>query len=515
MYDLYESIDSGVTWHRKNLQSFLLRTKRDWQHNANAFYYADTFVMNNWNAVYRSTNAGITWDTIPGPGVWDMVSTPSGLLVSTTFDGIQLSTDTCKTWHSTSGTRAFPGSAKMEVAVATKDVSYAVLLDNDHLDYSHAEFLRSSNGGDSWDVLFTSKWLEHVAVRYHEETRYFVVADTNTILSGTVNQVTPDTVLIASGPITELLVGEVYPYELVAKVGDGGGFTYYLSTDAGATWVRHALPVINLQQFRILPSSLTSGTYTAVVDPENSSNYIGMGIWHVSDYGRRWVMKYEDSGLRTTTFALCANDELYWHDEKQFSSDHGKTWYDNFKGLTEDEKALLLSLLSHTSFKAIKNALLSGDANHWLWYKDGSWRRLLDRIGNPLSRSIPASFDFVDDVLYAVYPKHGAYRTEVSNLATGAAPLTAPSTASLVCYPNPVTDRAAFSYTTSHAGPARLQLVNTLGAVLYERQLDRAAGEVVVDFAREVAGAASSGVLLSRILAGDRVVVSRVFLVMR
>ncbi|MBL0174507.1 MAG: T9SS type A sorting domain-containing protein [Ignavibacteria bacterium] len=490
-YTLLRSDDSGHTWQGRNPTGLRAGDGGSWSYAITAMYFGDTYLFCAWNALYISRDAGVTWVTLPNRGVWGMVRVPSGILASTTFDGIKLSADTGVTWRDMPGTRAFPGSAEMEVAATQNSVVYATVCDHDYLtntgvpddSASRAELLRSSDGGDTWEPLFSSTWLDQLTVRSRADTRYYAVAARRFIVSGTADGGTPDTLIsVVDGVVRELHVGEVWPYELVALIDYGGLYAFLVSSDGGKKWRQYGVPPMQLSACRVLPSSTTTGEYAAVVRPINVNDYLGMGVWHVTESGNTWSWIYKESDLLPRLFAMCDGGRLYRHDKKQFSRTYGAVWDYDTAGMSDSDARQMFNLGWDGSMLARKGALLIGDPAGWLLYRNGYWRRLVDRMGLSIARDMPFQFDFIGDMIYAAFPKHGLYRIHVANLSTRTELPSQPDDALLSCYPNPTRGFFMLLYRLPPSSAGHLQLSDALGNIVYQWDVTAGEGSLPVDF---------------------------------
>jgi photosystem II stability/assembly factor-like uncharacterized protein len=492
-YILFRSDDSGRTWYRKNKTDLFAGNGGYWRYHFVAMYFGDTYVMSTWNAVFISHDAGVTWTRAYNQGIWDMVRVPAGVLASVTFDGIRLSTDTCAMWQDVPGTRAFPGSTKMEVATAPGGVVYAAVCDSDYLGYagvssdstSHAELLCSSDGGNTWEGLFTSPWIDRLTVRYRVDARPFAVANRNLIVSVRNGRNTPDTLItVVGGVVRELQLGEAWPYQLVALLDYGGLYSYLFSTDGGEYWRQRGIPPGDLSECRIFPSSAVAGEYAAILRPNNVNDWAGMGVWRAVDSGATtwWTWMDRESDLQGRLFAMCDGGRLYRHDKKQFSRSYGSSWDYDTTGMSDADARQMFNLGWEGSMLARKGALLIGDPTGWLLYRDGSWRRLIDRTGRSIARDIPSQFDFTEDRIYAAFAKHGLYRTEVANVSTRAEPPFQPDELSLSCYPNPTKGIFLIRYRLPSASSGRLRVTDRLGSMVYECEVSARDGMLPVDF---------------------------------
>jgi photosystem II stability/assembly factor-like uncharacterized protein len=509
--DLYESRDTGVTWQRRNTQTIDFNNYNSVTGITDpAFYLGDIYLVNIWNRLYRSTDAGVTWtQVLSDGGVWDLVETPRGVLVSTTFKGIQLSEDSCRSWHDCAATRAFPGGAAIDVRAASGGRVYASLSDKDYSGYTHGEFLTSADYGEHWRALYAQDSVGPMVVRYQDGDRYFLALNA-TLVSGTAEALPPDTVFTGHGRIIGLELGGVPPYEIVVKNKD---LWFFRSSDCGASWEDIGFPTSSYRDGRILPSLTIPGTYVGITSPNHSLDFLFIGIMHITNHGWNVEMTWEDIALNPNHFALCAADRLYWKGAMCFSDDYGKSWYRITDGLTASDISMLSldSMWLHTEapMLPVRDGIVSGRRESWVWFKDNVWRHIVHANGEGPDRLMPAAMDITDDTLYAACSNYGLYRTSINVITTGMEVPSPSHAASIACYPNPTAGIAVIAYTVPPQGSCRLQIVDPLGAMVFDRALQSSSGTLTVD-PRELQGSAvSSGVFFVRIVHEGIVLKSR------
>ena len=511
-HDYYMTKDTGKTW--------TLLTNSPVKHDNPDFFSdklalapnASVHLMSTQNVLYRSVDSGASFINIQGIKIFDMISTRSELLASS-VPGFRRSSDLGETWHTYKGSRSLPGYGGIEFKVASPNIIFAIISS------SGSELMQSLDGGITWTLLFSSKRLTSLQITNIPEVRYYVVSEDNEVLSGSVDQTVPDTLYRHDWEIDKLEIANAFPSDIYVTIHSAyqGPQTnikwiYAYSKDYGATWTQHAVPPFRYGGIRIIPSLKERGTFVFVGSPFDPLDFIGMGLWLARDYGSSWQLRWQRDDLDPTNFHLLKNDLLFSGRDRAFSTDYGATWYQDFTGMVAGDREKLEQGFAHFSRQG---TLIVANSSIWYQYVNGTWRKLRDMLGKPIIRSSPVALDITGSYLYGGWPYVGLYRIAVGNLTNIHRFPNNGKDFHLQAYPNPFSDNITISYRYGSVHSAQLKIINTLGQVVYSRDLAENSGTIRWDGKTSGGTSLPTGIYLAVIISEGRPAQSRFILQVR
>jgi len=508
-YDFYESKDTGLTWNAVAMSA--VKQDNDTYSSKKPTLSAtpNVHLMSTHSTLYRSIDSGRTFSTVRDVEIQDLINIRSELLASS-VPGFRRSSDLGETWQTYKGSRSLPGYGGIEFKVASPNIIFAIISS------SGSELMQSLDGGITWTLLFSSKRLTSLQITNIPEVRYYVVSEDNEVLGGSVDQTVPDTLYRHDWEIDKLEIANAFPSDIYVTIHSAYQGTqtnikwiYAYSKDYGATWTQHAVPPFRYGGIRIIPSLKERGTFVFVGSPFDPLNFIGMGLWLARDYGSSWQFRWQRDDLDPTNFHLLKNDLLFSGRDRAFSTDYGATWYQDFTGMVAGDREKLEQGFAHFSRQG---TLIVANSSIWYQHVNGTWRKLRDMLGKPIIRSSPVALDITGSYLYGGWPYVGLYRKRAGNLTDVERTSPAPVQALLYCYPNPFSDNITISYRYSEVHSAQLRIINTLGQVVYSRDLAEDSGTFVWDGKTPGGVSLPNGIYMVMIIGEGRPVQSRFIL---
>jgi len=221
---------------------------------------------------------------------------PRILWVGSASGGIWRSGDEGKTWKPVSDQEASLSIGALAIDPFDHDVVYAGTGEpHNSLDSFHgAGFLRSTNGGKSWNLLSSDVYLgaQFSRIVPHPKRRgYLYAATTRGVLRSLDSGAT--WVQLLKGKATDLLIDPGNPNSLIASIGDTNGSPLngiFKSTDAGQTWRRltSELPRNPRALARMQMANCAAYPNVAYVAFYGTIGRL-LGMFKTTDFGDNWV----------------------------------------------------------------------------------------------------------------------------------------------------------------------------------------------------------------------------------
>lgn len=221
---------------------------------------------------------------------------PRILWVGAASGGIWRSGDEGKTWKAVADQEASLSIGALAVDPFDHDTVYAGTGEpNNSLDSFHGTgFLRTKNGGRSWDLLAADVFLggQFSRIVPHPRRQNFLYAATT---RGVMRSLDGGAtwVQLLRGRATDLLIDNRNPNSLIAACGvpwGSGQNGLFKSTDAGQTWKRIGgdMPTNGGAMGRIQMSNCAAFPNVAYVSIYTSGGPL-MGMYKTTDFGDSWV----------------------------------------------------------------------------------------------------------------------------------------------------------------------------------------------------------------------------------
>jgi photosystem II stability/assembly factor-like uncharacterized protein len=274
------SADGGQTWSEVGLSTGFLKGYGFCVDHPDTMFIAMSGLT---SSVYRSYDAGLTWNPVGPPGSgWGLLTSPGGsenLLIATCDDGFQMSSDYGSTWELVvSGTSYAP-------AVLASGTLYAPVI--------NSGVFESTDGGSTWipnsSGIVASYWqagcagsagclVGHSGGIYRRQSGAYVVSQQG-ISNGFIHAVS-------------------YLQDEGALLAGGEAHGLWKSTDGGATWSMSSSGLLNWTVYDIWPESQDqyqgSTIYAAT----------GGGVFRSDDLGDTWAA----AGLTGSQVTCVASD---------------------------------------------------------------------------------------------------------------------------------------------------------------------------------------------------------------
>jgi len=509
-YSYYESLDTGRTWDKRNLSTIIYP---DSYSSDNRIYHDSSGLMIKTilNNLYISQDFGKHINLISDLYGWDAVKPSINILGSILVDGLMESNDTGATWKTFRGSRQFPGFSGIELSILSKDTMFALTHEIYYAEGKprSADLLMQSNdGGQHWFDLLKAENVGVLKSGSFPESKYYFISDSHSLVCGRPGQTVPDTLLTTVGDMVQFEISKPYPMDMYVMVNQNGGFSYFFTTDAGATWTRLPVPPYLYDEVVLYPSLIERGKFFAVTHSPNPLDIYGLGLWVVQNYGERWELTWSTPDLFGSLIRLTGNDKIFNVSLNKFSSDDGRTWVTDTTGMEGND----WSDFVHNDYGryATSRGLVIAYNKAWYLYTKSGWMKLRDERGDPISRTLPApsAIDFAGNYLYCGREFTGLYRIPVSNITSVQEPRKNVDLEDVIAYPNPFAGYTTISYRL-HAPSAQLRIVDILGRTVYRELLPTPEGAVAWDGKTGDGEPLPDGVYLVTIMSKGKALVCR------
>jgi len=290
-----------------------------------------------------------SWGDMDNAGRTSMIAInptdPRILYVGAASGGIWKSIDEGKSWKPIGDQLASLSVGAIAIDPFNTEIIYAGLGEPHYsLDSFHgAGFLRSRDGGATWDLLSSDVFLDYTFSRIVPNTQragFLYAATSRGVLRSVDYGAT--WVDLLDGPVTDLLLDPQSPNTLIASVGLPWGSPrngLYKSTDAGANWVRLTkdLPPnprdvgrIQMDQCAAYPNVIYAALYGRAPSL--------VGLYKSTDFGASWIRMPNTPSYAggqawyDNCIAVCPTNPnyLFVGGFTTFRSiDGGETWEDN------------------------------------------------------------------------------------------------------------------------------------------------------------------------------------------
>ena len=295
-YDMYATSDTGRIWSKVNTTpAYCLYSGG--RLKTPIMYDSLLWVASFSNRVCWSHDGGASWQPISENNVYDFVRVGDRLVASSGMDGFQLSYDTGRTWIPT---------LTSEPLSTFEDIRLAACDDNTLFVYatqasgSPPEIRQTTDGGMTWKTVCRRYNLSEFVGAKNPDCRWYAIENRNALLSGTLDQATPDTLLtwtigqetaisVSSFKIDISPVNPALIYCTLYTTDCPSQRALYFTTDAGRSWDHTCTPPFFYRYFFMTPSTRDEELVMGFGYPARYGvDTDGMGIWLSNDRGRKW-----------------------------------------------------------------------------------------------------------------------------------------------------------------------------------------------------------------------------------
>ncbi len=481
-FNYYESRDTGRSWQVINRSPIVYPDAGGSEYNKTYYDSSGLILKTILNDLYISRDYGKTVNLVPDQYTWDVVRPSVALLGSMFLDGLKESFDTGAIWSTFKGSRQFAGYSGVNFAVLKSDTMFAACRE---YYYSGGKpfwvslLLQSNDRGEHWLDLLETEQINSLRLSSYPELKYYF-NDSHRLVSGRPGQHIPDTLLTTVGDIAEFEISKAFPEDMYVVVNQNGGFEYYFSTDAGASWTRASVPPSRFDQVALYPSGIEKGKFFAVTSSPNPLDIYNLGLWVVRNYGERWKLTCPSYNNWSKSHVKITEDDIIfnaWINE--FSSDDGRTWHTDTTGMEENDWTELIDN-GYSRYSTSRGLVIATD-KLWYLYRNGGWSKLRNDKGSAVFRTIPAELDFLGEYLYCAREYNGLYRVKISDVTDVKEQYSDELSDEVIAYPNPFMDYTTISYKLREAQNVTVRITNLLGETIYNREVTEKAGRIIVD----------------------------------
>lgn len=462
--EIFESLDTGRTWHQATSQSIqvnqgdcfhdIVITEKRFQLNDSTVLYPICHTLQ------RSTDSGRTFQQITNFRVEDAVQVGTELIVSVPLRGLLRSTDFGDTWAPVTSPPEMFRVDHIEFAHAHDDTMFVMIKGQEITGKQVANLLESDDRGMTWNLLFSTvnSTLSTLSVDAGRPSRYYIQGrksgDLHILLTGVAGQTVPDTVLVTTSfpratdlypPVTfQCIPSQCFPGWIYASRNTN---SIGWSSDRGMSWEWFTLP-ISCSSVTPCPTQrdpLRIVVSASELNPIPAFDYSGLYLIENGGQTFEWINR----GVHISRgFSSSEDDRIFrYRPEDSSSKDYGRTWEAIRAGLNSTDT-------SRDGFQSHGKTLIVTHTGIYL-FEDDRWKLLRGTDGNSIWDADMEAFrkgalmylDYTGDHIYVTIPYYGIYRVATQNVTeTGSVAIPFALTPLLDVFPNPADSRVTINW---------------------------------------------------------------------
>ncbi len=526
--DIYESRDTGKTWHQLNQQK--VRTVNGDCNtglvNGKHFHINDSVdIIQPCKTLLRSTDSGRTFLQLTDFLILDVVLVDTVLVASVPIRGVLRSTDYGDTWSQVPSPPMLFNFGNIEFAHAHDDTMF-VLFSDGGSQQNNQVLLESDDGGMTWDSLFTSSAAYELFVDAGRPSRFYLHVDVPdgcfALISGVAGQHVPDTLLITTsiprphpadvGTRTfrcvpsERFPGWIYVSKHTSTIGWSSNF--------GTTWQWFGIPA-SVSAVTPWPSQVDPMKILIVAIEKDPMKNNSGGFFYTPDGGFSFhcVSSNDLGSFRTYNLYTTSTDRYFLSNPADSSTiDYGCSWERMQMGIDSSVQHI-------QNFQTHGELLVETESGIYI-FRNERWQILRDHLGNslwtPAMHSMRGGktifFDKTVTYIYVLIPLYGLYRIKydpsTNRIESGNMPGQLPR---LRIYPNPANSEINIYYAAmTEPFASTLFIFDVLGRTVWTSALTEPSGVVNWSFSKPTVGKIPAGLYFVKLQCGIKTVIEKV-----